>query len=399
MKRLLILDRDGTIIVEPPDEQIDSLDKLTFLPYVITTLSRICREHDFELVMATNQDGLGTPSFPEASFYPAHTKMLEILRGEGIEFSNILIDRSLAHEGKPTRKPGIGMFTEYIDKARNGVYDIEHSIVIGDRITDVELARNLGAQAILLQDSLSKHHAILPYELETQSLLLRASSWLEIDAFFRTYACTKRRASVRRTTKETDVSIELVLEGNGIGDIHTGLGFFDHMLEQLARHSGCNLRVYVDGDLHIDEHHTIEDTALALGEAFAIALGDKRGIERYGYCLLPMDEALAEVEISFDHGAFAQQRIHAAIDWSGRNWLVWNADFRREKIGDVPTEMLYHFFKSFTDAAKCTLNIRADATNEHHKIESIFKAVARAIKMAVRRDAHNTSIPSTKGVL
>jgi imidazoleglycerol-phosphate dehydratase/histidinol-phosphatase len=396
MKRALIIDRDGTIIAEPPDEQIDSLEKLEFLPYVITTLARIRREFDYELVMATNQDGLGTDSFPEETFHPAQNKMLAILSGEGVEFDDILIDRTFARENQPTRKPGTGMFTRYLTAAAKGEYDLANSFVIGDRMTDVQLAQNLGAQAILLQAPSSKNHATArsTAAAATFPIALEASNWQEIYDFLVQNHLPKRTTTVHRKTNETDITIQLTLDGTGKADMHTGLGFFDHMLDQVARHSGCDLSVRTNGDLHIDEHHTIEDTALALGEAFLKALGDKRGIERYGYSLLPMDEALAEAEVTF-----ADDRTHAAIDFSGRNWLVWNVTFQREKIGDVPTEMFFHFFKSFTDTAKCTLNLRAEATNEHHKIESVFKAFARAIKIAVRRDAKSNAIPSTKGVL
>ena len=407
MKRLLIIDRDGTIIAEPPDEQIDSLEKLSFLPNAISILARIRQEFDYEFVMATNQDGLGTASFPEETFYPAHNKMLSILKGEGVEFDDILIDRTFARENQPTRKPGTGMFTRYLATDARNDYDLAQSFVIGDRLTDVQLAQNLGAQAILLQSAVSKNHAAaLSAKHHNDSSLpvaLEAASWQEVYDFLKQqhvqYHLPKRSATVQRTTNETDITVALSLDGSGKADMQTGLGFFDHLLDQLARHSGCDISIHAKGDLHIDEHHTIEDTALALGEAFGKALGDKRGIERYGYCLLPMDEALSEAEISFGDAAFSEKRIHAALDFSGRNWLVWDADFHREKIGDVPTEMFHHFFKSFTDTAKCTVNIRAEATNEHHKIESIFKAFARAIKIAVRRDASNNAIPSTKGVL
>ncbi len=396
MKRALIIDRDGTIIAEPPDEQIDSLEKLEFLPHVISTLARIRREFDYEFVMATNQDGLGTDSFPEETFHPAQNKMLAILSGEGVEFDDILIDRTFARENQPTRKPGTGMFARYLDAAAKGEYDLSNSFVIGDRLTDVQLAHNLGAQAILLQAPSSKNHAAdrSTPAAATLPIALEASNWQEIYDFLVQNHLPKRTTTVHRKTNETDITIQLTLDGTGKADMHTGLGFFDHMLDQVARHSGCDLSVHVKGDLHIDEHHTIEDTALALGEAFLKALGDKRGIERYGYSLLPMDEALAEAEVTF-----ADDRTHAAIDFSGRNWLVWNVTFQREKIGDVPTEMFFHFFKSFTDTAKCTLNLRAEATNEHHKIESVFKVFARAIKIAVRRDATSNAIPSTKGVL
>jgi imidazoleglycerol-phosphate dehydratase/histidinol-phosphatase len=401
MKRLLIIDRDGTIIAEPSDEQIDSLEKLVFLPGAISALARIRKECDYEWVMATNQDGLGTDSYPESTFYPAQNVMLSVLESEDVRFDTILIDRTFARDNQPTRKPGTGMFGEYLSGAAKGEYDLANSFVIGDRLTDAQLAQNLGARAILLQSPTSKNHAALRNSADTATLpiALEASSWQEIDDFLRTQERPKRTATVHRATNETDIIVHLNLDGTGKSDMRTGLGFFDHMLDQLARHSGCDMQIHTKGDLHIDEHHTIEDTALALGEAFLKALGDKRGIERYGYCLLPMDEALAEAEVSFGDAAFTEQRIHAALDFSGRNWLVWNATFHREKIGDVPTEMFYHFFKSFTDTAKCTLNLRAEAENEHHKIESLFKAVAKAMKIAVRRDVGNNAIPSTKGVL
>ena len=396
MKRALIIDRDGTIIAEPPDEQIDSLEKLVFLPQAISTLARIRREFDYEFVMATNQDGLGTDSFPEETFHPAQNKMLAILASEGVKFDDILIDRTFAYENKPTRKPGTAMFTHYLEAAKRGEYDLANSFVIGDRLTDAQLAQNLGAKAILLQAPSSKNHAATRSGADAQGLpiALEAAHWQNIYDFLVQHHLPKRITTVHRKTNETDITIQLNLDGTGKADMHTGLGFFDHMLDQVARHSGCDLSVQTKGDLHIDEHHTIEDTALALGEAFAKALGDKRGIERYGYSLLPMDEALAEAEVTF-----TDERTHAAVDFSGRNWLVWNATFQREKIGDVPTEMFFHFFKSFTDTAKCTLNIRAEATNEHHKIEAVFKAFARAVKIAVRRDASSNAIPSTKGVL
>lgn len=366
-KKVLFIDRDGTIIVEPPiDFQIDSLEKLEFLPKVITNLHRIAKELDYELVMVTNQDGLGTSSFPEDTFWPAHNKMMKTLEGEGIHFSKIHIDRSFEHENKPTRKPSTGMLTEYL----NGNYDLVNSYVIGDRLTDVKLAENLGAKAILIS-------AAMPANLSLHCELA-TDDWDEIYQFLR---YPERTAEIQRDTKETKIFISLNLDGTGQSNMQTGLGFFDHMLDQLARHSGCDVTIKVEGDLHVDEHHTIEDTALALGEAFTKALGDKRGIERYGY-LLPMDDVLAQV----------------AIDFSGRNWLVWEAEFKREKVGDMPTEMFYHFFKSFSDTARCNLNIKAEGDNEHHKIEAIFKAWAKSIKMAVKRGASN-AIPSTKGIL
>lgn len=402
MKKALFIDRDGTIILEPADEQIDSLEKLEFVPRAITVLSRIAAAFDYELVLATNQDGLGTASFPEETFHPAQNKMLSILQGEGVVFDDMLIDRSFSHENKPTRKPGTAMFGKYL----TGDYDLAQSFVIGDRITDAKLAQNLGAQAIIIHskhtNSLSEEdRKALPIALETQD-------WRDIESFLYTRQGAARVASVHRKTNETDIAVTLNLDGTGKSHIQTGLGFFDHLLDQLARHSGIDLDLTAHGDLHIDEHHTIEDTALALGEAFLKALGDKRGVERYGYYLLPMDEALAEASVyiktensvnSASDLTFTQERTHGAIDFSGRNWLVWKAEFKREKIGDVPTEMFHHFFKSFSDTAKCTLNLHSNADNEHHKIEALFKAFARAIKMAIRRDARISSIPSTKGVL
>lgn len=377
MQRLLILDRDGTLILEPEGYQIDSLEKLEFYPRVFQYLSRITRELDFELLMITNQDGLGTDIFPEITFWPAHNKIMRAFENEGITFKDVLIDRSFPQDNAPTRKPRTGLMAPYM----NGQYDLANSFVIGDRLTDVELAKNLGAKGIWLNnnpdlgaDELDGKRAGLdPF------ITLATTDWAEIYRFLK---LAQRTAEVRRTTHETDILIRLNLDGAGTADTQTGLGFFDHMLAQLARHSGADLVVMVQGDLHIDEHHTIEDTALALGEAFAKALGDKRGIERYGFCL-PMDDSLAQ----------------AAIDFGGRPWLVWEAEFKREKIGDMPTEMFFHFFKSFSDAAKCNLNIKAEGANEHHKIEAIFKALARAIGLAKRRDADNMVLPSTKGVL
>jgi imidazoleglycerol-phosphate dehydratase/histidinol-phosphatase len=400
MKRALFIDRDGTIILEPDDEQIDSLEKLEFVPRVLTALSRIAAECEYELVLASNQDGLGTASFPEHTFHPAHEKMLSVMRGEGIEFNDSIIDRTFAHENKPTRKPGTALFGKYM----SGDYDLAHSFVIGDRITDAQLAQNLGSQAIIIHSKhtnslTSEQRATLPIALETQD-------WRDIYDFLclqnELQKLPTRTATVHRKTNETDITVTLSLDGTGKARIHTGIGFFDHMIDQLARHSGIDLDLEARGDLHIDEHHTIEDTALALGEAFLKALGDKRGIERYGYYLLPMDEALAEASVDIPLEIplhFTDNRTHGAIDFSGRNWLVWNAEFKREKIGDMPTEMFFHFFKSFSDAAKCTLNLHSAADNEHHKIEALFKAFAKAIKMAIRRDARNNAIPSTKGVL
>jgi imidazoleglycerol-phosphate dehydratase/histidinol-phosphatase len=373
MKKVLFIDRDGTIIYEPPDEQIDSLEKLEFYPGVFTWLSRIARETSYELVMVTNQDGLGTDFFPEERFWPAHTKMLKALENEGIKFSAIYIDRSMPAEKKPTRKPGTAMLTSYFD----GNYDLKNSFVIGDRLTDVELAKNLGTKGILINDG-TLQSKLEERGLRTSCSLITAH-WEDI---YRLVAVSHRTAEVLRTTKETKIRIAIDLDGTGRSTISTGLGFFDHMLEQVARHGQIDLDINVQGDLHIDEHHTVEDTALALGDAFLKALQDKRGIERYGF-FLPMDDCLAQV----------------AIDFGGRPWLVWDAPFKREKIGEVPTEMFFHFFKSFSDAAKCNLNIKAEGQNEHHKIEAIFKALAKAIKMAVRKDHLSNQLPSTKGAL
>jgi imidazoleglycerol-phosphate dehydratase / histidinol-phosphatase len=367
MKRLLFIDRDGTLIAEPEDFQVDDLGKLKLLPGVITWLGRIAAETDFELVMVSNQDGLGTESFPEDSFQKVQDFLLELLENENIRFNDVLIDRSFEHEQKPTRKPGIAMLTRYLC----GEYDLKNSFVIGDRPTDVQLAENLGCRAIFLEN------ANFPAPV-SDAVACRVTDWREIYEFLRQ---PPRVASHRRKTNETDIMIELNLDGSGASDINTGLAFLDHMLEQLARHGGLDLTLTTAGDLHIDEHHTIEDTAITLGEAFSLALGDKRGMERYGFSL-PMDDCLAQV----------------ALDFGGRNWIVWEAEFKREKIGDVPTEMFFHFFKSFSDHARCNLNIKAEGTNEHHKIESIFKAFARSIKAAVKRDASG-ALPSTKGVL
>lgn len=373
MQKILFIDRDGTIIEEPPvDFQVDSLQKLAFLPKAISNLRRIATETDFGLVMVTNQDGLGTDSFPEDTFWPAHLKMLDTLRAEDVSFQEIHIDRSFTAQNQPTRKPGTAMLTAYFSDH----YDLANSYVIGDRLTDVQLAVNLGCKAIFIAKQ-------TPTDLDPalrKAISLISDNWDEIYEHLRLPA---RMATVTRQTKETQIEIELNLDGSGQADMHTGLGFFDHMLDQLAKHSGADLRISVQGDLHIDEHHTIEDTALALGEAYRKALGDKRGTNRYGF-LLPMDEALAQV----------------AIDFSGRPWLVWDAHFKREKIGEMPTEMFFHFFKSFSDTALCNLNIKCEGDNEHHKIEAIFKAFAKAIKMAVRRDLKAIdNLPSTKGVL
>jgi imidazoleglycerol-phosphate dehydratase/histidinol-phosphatase len=368
LKKALFIDRDGTILVEPlPSQQIDGLtpDKFQFLPGAISALARIARDlPEYELVLVSNQDGLGTASFPEETFWPAHQLMHNILASEGVHFTAEHIDRSFPQDGLATRKPGLGMLGKYLDAANE--YDLANSYVIGDRLTDVQLAVNLGSQAILIGEE------------PDPRAVLTTSNWNDVYGFLR---FPSRVAVIERNTNETQIAIRLNLDGSGQTDVHTGLGFFDHMLEQLGRHSGLDLHISVKGDLHIDEHHTVEDTALALGTAFSQALGDKRGLARYGF-LLPMDEALAQ----------------AAIDFSGRPWLVWDADFKRERVGDLPTELFFHFFKSFTDNARATLNISCQGDNEHHKIEAIFKAVAKAIKMALQRD-ESAAIPSTKGIL
>ena len=366
MKRVLFIDRDGTLIREPEDFQVDLLEKLRFLPGVITNLVRIARETDFELVMVTNQDGLGTESFPETAFFPAQNFVIQTLADEGVEFAEVFVDRTFAHENAPTRKPGTAMLTQYL----TGEYDLANSFVIGDRPTDVELARNLGSRAIYIRN------ANFPL-VDSDETVLSVDGWDEVYELLR---APQRRVTHARKTKETDISVDLNLDGSGVSDISTGISFFDHMLDQLARHGGLDLTIKANGDLHIDEHHTIEDVAITLGEAFSLALADKRGIERYGFCL-PMDDCLAQV----------------AIDCGGRNWIVWDAEFKREMIGEMPTEMFFHFFKSFSDKALCNLNIKAEGTIEHHKIEAIFKAFAKSIKMAVRREGN--ALPTTKGVL
>ncbi len=369
MKKVLFIDRDGTLIWEPPVTfQIDSFDNFKFLPGVITWLGKIVRELDYELVMVTNQDGLGTASYPENTFWPVHNLMMQTLESEGIVFSEVCIDRSFEAENKPTRKPNTGLLTKYLD----GSYDLANSLVIGDRITDVKLAKNLGSKAILIKNFDQ------PDGWEEQIALV-VSNWEEIYRFLK---APDRRVKHVRKTKETDIVIELNLDGNGKAAISTGLDFFDHMLDQIAKHGNIDLSIQAKGDLHIDEHHTIEDVGIALGEAFLKALGDKRGIERYGFCL-PMDDCLAQV----------------ALDFGGRNWIVWEAEFKREKIGEMPTEMFFHFFKSFSDASKSNLNIKAEGQNEHHKIEAIFKAFAKSIKIAAKRDINNMTLPSTKGML
>lgn len=363
MKKVLFIDRDGTLVIEPPiDYQLDSLEKLEFYPGVFQWLAKIAKELDYELVMVTNQDGLGTASFPEATFWPAHNKMIKAFENEGIVFSEVLIDRSFPEENAPTRKPRTGLLTKYI----YGQYDLANSFVLGDRATDIELANNLGCNGIFINDTPNKDAVLI------------TKNWAEIYQFLKSIP---RKAVVSRKTNETNINIELNLDGTGDSYISTGLGFFDHMLEQIARHGNMDLKVDVKGDLEIDEHHTIEDVALTLGTAFLEALGSKKGIERYGF-LLPMDDCLAQV----------------AIDFGGRPWLMWDVEFNREKLGEMPTEMFLHFFKSFSDTAQCNLNIKAEGDNEHHKIEAIFKAFAKAIKMAVST-TDNYSIPSTKGSL
>ncbi len=380
MKRVLFIDRDGTLINEaPPTYQLDSFDKLTFYPHMFEYMKRITNELDYELVMPTNQDGMGTASFPEETFWPLHNFVIKSLEGEGIHFKDVLIDRTYPHENAPTRKPGIGMFAKYIN---NPDYDLANSFVIGDRITDIQLAKNLGCKGIWINNDAALGSTEIKdkvEELRQSTIVLETTEWSKIYEFLKSGL---RKIVHERNTNETKILIELNMDGSGKAAIATGLGFFDHMLEQIARHGKIDLTVQTKGDLHIDEHHTIEDTGIALGEAFAKALADKRGMERYGFAL-PMDEAEAKV----------------LIDFGGRNWLVWNAEFKREKIGEMPTEMFFHFFKSFSDAAKCNLNIECKGDNEHHKIEAIFKAFAKAIRMAVKRDPMSNYLPSTKGVL
>lgn len=378
-KKCLFVDRDGTIIKEyPPLYQIDSLEKVTFYPFAIKYMGKIAEEMNYELVLVSNQDGLGTDKFPEKDFWPAHNLVVTTFNNEGVFFKEELIDRSYPEDNLPTRKPGIGLFTQYLN---NPDYDISNSFVIGDRITDVQLAKNLGCKAIWLNNNANLGSKEVKNSLEElrKVVALETKHWKDI------YNFLKRETRVIkhiRKTSETEISIELNLDGSGKANIHTGLGFFDHMLDQIARHGLIDLSIEAKGDLHIDEHHTIEDTGIALGEALAKALGDKRGIERYGFAL-PMDEAEAKV----------------LVDFGGRNWIVWNTSFSREKISDVPTEMFFHFFKSFSDAAKCNLNVECRGENEHHKIEAIFKAFAKAIKMAVKKDPLKNYLPSTKGVL
>lgn len=379
MKKVLFIDRDGTLIKEaPPSYQLDSIDKITFYPEVFIFLGKIASDMDFELVMVTNQDGLGTDSFPESNFWPYQDFIIRNLESQGIVFSRIFIDKTFPEENAPTRKPNTGLLIDYIN---NNEYDIENSFVIGDRITDMQLAKNLGCKGIWLNfdETLGASEVADSIIDLDRTIILKTKSWEDIYAYLQ---LKNRVIKHSRNTNETTIEIEINLDGTGICNIETGLGFFDHMLHQLGKHSGINLSVITKGDLHIDEHHTIEDTAIALGEAIHIALGNKAGMERYGF-LLPMDDCLAQV----------------AIDFGGRPWLVWDVDFKRERIGEMPTEMFYHFFKSFSDAAKCNLNIKAEGKNEHHKIEAIFKALAKAIKMAVKRTPGNQQLPTTKGTI
>ncbi len=378
MKKVLFIDRDGTLAIEPPvDYQLDSFEKLEFYPKVFQYLGKIAKELDFELVMVTNQDGLGTSSFPEATFWPVHNFLVKTFEKEGIVFTEQIIDRTFARDNAPTRKPNTGLLSHYISSS----YDLENSFVIGDRMTDIELAKNLGAKGIFINnDNIEGTDELTVTEDELENYIaLETKDWSAIYEFLK---AKDRTGSISRNTNETKIQIDLNLDGTGTSDISTGISFFDHMLDQIARHGQLDLVVNVKGDLEVDEHHTIEDTAIALGEVFAKTLGNKLGIERYGF-YLPMDDCLSQV----------------AIDFGGRNWLVWEADFKREMVGKMPTEMFFHFFKSFTDGAKCNLNIKAEGTNEHHKIESIFKAFAKAIKMAVKRDVEKMILPSTKGVL
>src|SRR6201986_2049839 len=378
-QKILFIDRDGTMILETEDEQIDSFAKLQFYPGALTYLPKIAKELDYELVMVTNQDGLGTASYPENTFWPIQDFVVKTFENEGVKFSDFAIDRTYPKDNAPTRKPGTALLTKYLDAEK---YDLKNSFTIGDRKNDILLARNLGAKAIWLNNNSNLGGAEFTQEQHDQlhnTIALETTDWQKVYEFLK---LGERVIEHRRSTKETDINIKINLDGKGEAKVSTGLHFFDHMLDQIARHGNIDLEIRAKGDLHIDEHHTIEDTGIALGEVFATALGDKRGIERYGFCL-PMDDCLAQV----------------AIDFGGRNWIVWDAEFKREKIGEMPTEMFYHFFKSFSDAAKCNLNIKAEGQNEHHKIEAIFKAFAKTIKMAVKRDVDNMVLPSTKGVL
>ena len=377
MKPVLFIDRDGTLIKEPADEQIDSFEKLEFYPKVFQYLSKITKELNFEIVMITNQDGLGTAVYPEDTFWPVHHFVLKTFESEGVVFDGQFIDRTFAKDNAPTRKPNTGLLTKYFSNE----YDLVNSFVIGDRLTDVELAKNLGAKGIFINDNtnLGTNEVTVSNKELQNYIALETNYWEVIYKFLKT---TERLGSIERNTNETNIKIDLNIDGTGKSTIDTGIAFFDHILDQIARHGQMDLNIKVDGDLEVDEHHTIEDTAIALGEVFATTLGNKLGIERYGFSL-PMDDCLAQV----------------AIDFGGRNWLVWEADFKREMIGKMPTEMFYHFFKSFTDGAKCNLNIKVEGTNEHHKIEAIYKAFAKAIKMAVKQDVEKMILPSTKGML
>jgi len=374
---VLFIDRDGTLIKESADEQIDSFEKLKFYPKVFQYLSKIAKELNFEIVMITNQDGLGTDVYPEDTFWPVHNFVLKTFEAEGVVFKEQFIDRTFAKDNAPTRKPNTGLLTKYFSED----YDLANSFVIGDRLTDVELAKNLGSKGIFINDNTylgTDEVTVSNSELEDY-IALETNDWEAIYKFLKT---TERVGSIERNTNETKIKIDLNLDGTGKSNIDTGIAFFDHMLDQISRHGQLDLNIKVDGDLEVDEHHTIEDTAIALGEVFATTLGNKLGIERYGFSL-PMDDCLAQV----------------GIDFGGRNWLVWEAEFKREMIGKMPTEMFYHFFKSFTDGAKCNLNIKVEGDNEHHKIEAIFKAFAKAIKMAVKQDVEKMILPSTKGML
>ena len=378
MKKVLFIDRDGTLAIEPPvDYQLDSFEKLEFYPKVFQYLGKIAKELDFELVMVTNQDGLGTDSFPEVTFWPVHNFLVNTFEKEGVVFTEQIIDKTFSKDNALTRKPNTGLLTHYFSE----LYDLENSFVIGDRLTDIELAKNLGAKGIFINnDNIEGTDELTVTKDELENYIaLETKDWSAIYEFLK---AKDRTGSISRNTNETKIQIDLNLDGTGKSDISTGISFFDHMLDQIARHGQLDLVVNVKGDLEVDEHHTIEDTAIALGEVFAKTLGNKLGIERYGF-YLPMDDCLSQV----------------AIDFGGRNWLVWEADFKREMVGKMPTEMFFHFFKSFTDGAKCNLNIKVEGTNEHHKIESIFKAFAKAIKMAVKRDVEKMILPSTKGVL
>ncbi len=376
MKKVLFIDRDGTLTIEPGDYQVDAFEKLVFYPEVFRYLSSIARELDYELVMVTNQDGLGTDSFPEEEFWPYQNHLVKSFKNEGVVFSEIFIDRTFPHDKADTRKPGVGMLKGYIN---NPECDLSASFVIGDRLTDMQLAKNLGAKGIFIDNNIDLGADEVTDSALDDTIVLRTKSW---ETIYNMLLLNERAVKLERNTKETTISIDLNLDGSGKSQIDTGIAFFDHMLDQIALHGGVDLYIKTIGDLEVDEHHTIEDTAIALGESFARALGDKKGIERYGFTL-PMDDSLAQV----------------ALDFGGRTWLVWEAEFTREMVGQMPTEMFYHFFKSFADGAKANINIKAEGVNEHHKIESIFKAFAKAIKMALKRDANKMILPSTKGKL